>query len=82
MKELAVLFSLIVLSSPLLASMAFAAVAEGDKEISVFGSLINQDTEGSETTTILLQVAGGLFISHNGQVGGLSPMSRSLTVSM
>ena len=70
MKILVVLFSLILLSSPLLAGIAFAAVEEGDKEISVFGSLVNQDFESSETTTITLQLTGGLFISDNGQVGG------------
>lgn len=70
MKKLVVLFSMILLSSLLLAHTSFAAVEEGDKEISVFGALINQDTEGSETTTIFLRLEGGVFISDNGQVGG------------
>lgn len=71
MKKLVLLFCLILLSSPLLASMAFAAVKEGDKEISVFGALITVDPEvGEEISVLFLQLGGGLFISDNGQVGG------------
>ena len=71
MKKLVLLFSLILLSSPLLASIAFAAVKEGEKEISVFGSLTTVDPEvGEEISVLILVLSGGLFISDNSQVGG------------
>ncbi|HKJ00542.1 MAG TPA: outer membrane beta-barrel protein [bacterium] len=53
------------------AGTASAKVSKGQKEISFFGSLVNTSPDsGDSSTTTILQVSGGVFISDPSQVGG------------
>lgn len=65
---------------------ADAKVKKGDKEVSFFGALIDTSPdEGESTTTLIVQVAGGVFVSDNTQVGGSvtqTSLYNSFTVTL
>jgi opacity protein-like surface antigen len=73
MKRYAWLLALAVLGIALLAAPASAAVKEGDKEISVYGSYQTIKVDLPDTpaiNVITTQLSGGFFVSNAAQVGG------------
>lgn len=78
MKRILLAIGLACLALSLVGTLAEAKVKKGDKEISFFGSVIETSPEGAEsTTTVIVQVAGGVFVTDNVQVGG-SVMQTSI----